>query len=384
MSSQSDIDVSTLGEIREFKLLADERMAPDVLQIFQNPHRGAAIRSNLQAWQRWALQPRAMVPLKSCDTSTTVLGEPVDAPILVAPFALQGFACDEGDVATAEASRDSGTLMAVSMTAVRTPEEIAATGARFWMQLDWIQDRGRLKEIVEMAVQAGAKAICLTVDMPVFPWWTPAMREALNRMELESTRFIDAGRETSAFLGTAWAGNADPSATGLGLATHEFVRTPGWEELEWLGSLSPLPLIVKGVLNAEDAKRAVGYGASAVVVSNHGGDGLEQSLGTAEVLPDVVKAVGDQVEVLVDGGIRSGADVLRALALGAGGVLVGRTAYWGLTVGGAAGVSRVLTLLQEELQTLMGYVGAESLADIHAGSIVERSYVDPSFVPDWA
>ncbi len=367
----TEIELGQLSEVLDFKALAEPRMPDDVRTIVQNAGTGKALAASEAAWERWALRPRALVDVSSCDTSTTVLGREVEFPLLVAPFTCQSICCEEGELATARASRDAGTAMVLSMGATHPPEEIGPLADGFWMQLNWAHDKGLIEDVVARAAAAGAGAICLTIDLPVFPWWPNSMIEALGRLDLSS--FVDQGGTR-----TIWDGFDGPDTTdrrGLREASRNVVT---WDDLAWLRGLSSLPLVLKGVMTGEDARRAVEHGADAVLVSNHGGHALDQSLATADVLAEVVAAVDGRVEVFVDGGVRSAADVVRALALGARAVLVGRPVLWGLTVAGYDGASRVLELFREELEVLMAMVGARNLAEIDSSTIALR---EPSLRP---
>jgi len=366
------IDVTELSEITEFQQLAEARM-PDAVRInVQCEDTGNALRANVDAWGRWGLRPRVLVDVAGCDTATTVLGQPVAMPVLIAPFTCSALCHADGELASARASASAGTIMTLSMGATRSPEDIGQAVDRFWMHLGATPDRGLMAEVVQRAAAAGATALCLTVDLPVFPWWPKVMIDGLAALELNS--FVVGDTRTlwdkSAARGAGADNGGDSGRVPRSLKAYRNSFT--WADLEWLRELSPLPLVLKGIQSGEDARRAVEHGAAGVVVSNHGGHALDQALATADTLPEVVAAVADRIEVLVDGGIRSGADVLRALALGARAVMIGRPALWGLTLGGAEGVSRVLSLLREELEILMAMCGAQRVTEIERPMITPR------------
>lgn len=349
-------NVAELFGLEEFELLAVAQMPDAVRVLIQGgAGDGQIVQANVDAWKRWSVRQRALVDVVSCDTSTTVLGEHLSVPIMIAPSGMHGLVHPDGEVATAQAATKAGVLMVLSMAASRTPEEVGAEASSFWMQMYWGQDRGLVKEVVERAQAAGASALCLTVDLPVKPFLNAEMRRAQAALKNEPTPLMPRQFHGGDRLG--W--NHDPRLT--------------WSDLEWLASLSPLPIVLKGITNGADARHAIDAGARGIIVSNHGGRSLAHGVTTAAVLPEVVEEADGQIEVLVDGGIRSGADVLRAVALGARSVLVGRPPLWGLKLGGAAGAARVIELLREELEITMAMAGASTLADIGPGMLAPPS-----------
>ena len=310
------------------------------------------LRDNLAAWTRLRLRPRILRGAADPGTGVSVLGTPLAAPIMVAPSARHSLIHPEGERATARGTAAAGSLMVVSTFATTSLEDVAAAaeGAPLWFQLYITRDRGWTAELVARAAAAGYRAICLTADLPVAGLRARAMKNPF--VPPPEATFANAGPAASAV--TAWqievGGGFDP---GLSI-----------KDLEWLRSITSLPLVVKGVLRADDAVRCADAGAAGVVVSNHGGRQLDTAIATAVALPEVVGAVGDRIEVYVDGGIRRGNDVLKALALGARAVLVGRPPLWGLATGGAIGVTGVLELLRSELVRSMSLCGARSLDEL--------------------
>jgi 4-hydroxymandelate oxidase len=350
------MEMTEVVELLELERLAVAGM-PDAVRVVAENGTGVG---NQAAWDRWALRPRALQDVGAIATSTTVLGQRIEVPVVVAPFALQALCHPEGEVATSRGSAGAGTIMTLSLATTRAPEEMEPGPSGFWMNLQFLTDRGLMEEVVQRAAAAGATAICLTVDLPVAPWWPAAMRQALVSIQLEWTACFFGRRAEHAGQRPNWDHRViDASAT--------------WSDLEWLRGVSPLPVILKGIMTVEDARLAVDHGAAAVVVSNHGGHALVQSLPTADVLPEIAEAIDGRIEVLVDGGIRSGAHVLCALALGARAVLVGRPALWGLSVDGADGIRRVLELLRDELAVVMALTGTRSVGDIDRTRIARRS-----------
>lgn len=345
-----------LYSLDEFEALAETRMPEAVRTLVQGGSgSGAAIRRNREAWDQWFVRPRALVDVSSLDIATTVLGQSLSFPCLIAPSGLHSLLHPDAESATARAARDADTIMVLSSGSSRTIEELVPEQARHWMQIYWGQDRAFVKDLVQLAASAGFLAIALTTDMPVRPWTHREMRAALDEI----------GAVKSAYL--------PPRNLHLQAAApwqHDARLT--WNDLAWLRSVSPLPIVLKGIMTGEDARLATEHGAAAVVVSNHGGRTLDAAPATATVLPEVVEAADGRIEVLVDGGIRSGADVFKALALGARAVLIGRPVLWGLAVGGAGGVSRVLHILRSEFESAMAMAGCTSAAKVNRSAVLRR------------
>jgi 4-hydroxymandelate oxidase len=319
------------------------------------------LADNVAAWQRLRLRPRVLRDVSVVDTTTTVLGTPVRMPVLVAPTAYQRLAHDEGEPANARGTEAAGSLLIVSTLATVTLEDVAAAApdAPRWMQIYLQRDQGASAELVARAVAAGYRALVLTADLPV----------AGRRRRDERNSFTLPPGMAMANLGTA-----HPEVVGGStLAAHvsrDLLARLTFADVSWLAGLSPLPVLVKGVLRGDDAAECVRSGAAGVVVSNHGGRQLDGAIATADALPDVLDAVGGQVEVYVDGGVRRGTDVVRALALGARAVLIGRPVIWGLATGGAAGVQAVLDGFHAELVRAMALCGAASIADLDRSLVV--------------
>ncbi len=305
------------------------------------------LRANAAAFAGWQLRPRVLVDVDEVSTATTVLGTEVEFPLLVAPTAFQRLADPEGELAMARATASAGTVMTLSTLSSVTPGELAAAapGAPQWFQLYWSRDRGFTQELVASAAEAGHRALLLTVDFAV-----------AGRRERDAR--------------AAFALPVDLPLPNIPVSLHreDFHRALGtivdasltWRDLEWLRSCSPLPLVVKGILTSEDALLAAEHGAEGVVVSNHGGRQLDGVPATLDVLPEVVDEVGDQIEVLFDGGIRRGTDVLKALALGARAAMSGRAVLWGLASGGEEGAAAVLALIRNEIEVGLKLLGCSS------------------------
>jgi isopentenyl diphosphate isomerase/L-lactate dehydrogenase-like FMN-dependent dehydrogenase len=311
------------------------------------------LRENVVAWRDWRLRPRQLTGVEASSTAAEVLGGPVDAPILVAPVAYQRLLDPEGEEAMARAAAAAGTVMCLSTLATTKPADVAAAapGGRRWFQLYPFRDAAITRALMEEAVAAGFEAVVVTVDLP-----PGGNREADRRTGFAIPGEIEIP-SVAAALGT--------SRTVTVEETFELMtRALTWEDLGGIAAAAGVPLMVKGLLTAEDAALAVEHGAAGVVVSNHGGRQLDRAVATAEALPEIVEAVAGRATVLVDGGIRRGVDVAIALALGADAVLVGRAAAWGLAAGGAAGAEWVLRTLAAELELTLGLLGLASPAEL--------------------
>ena len=305
------------------------------------------LRDNVEAFGRLRLRPRVLVDVAGATTATTVLGRELSFPVLVAPMAYQRAAHPDGEAGMARAAAAAGTVMCLSTFSTTTPEDVAATGAPLWYQLYVPKDDGRARELVERARDNGFEALVITVDMP----------GASGRRERD--------------LRSGWRLPPELLVDSVGqsaLQPHEFVDllspSLSWRDVEHLASIASLPVLLKGILTAEDARLACEHGAAGVIVSNHGGRQLDGVPASLDVLPEVVDAVDGRVEVLMDGGIRRGTDVVKALALGARAVLAGRGVLWGLVVDGEAGAQRVLELLRDEVALALKLAGCPSPADV--------------------
>jgi isopentenyl diphosphate isomerase/L-lactate dehydrogenase-like FMN-dependent dehydrogenase len=304
------------------------------------------LRDNVEAYRRLVLRPRMLVDVETCTTATSVLGQEVSMPLLVAPVAFQRMAHPDGEVGMARAARDAGTIMCLSTLATSSPAEIAEVGGPRWFQLYVFRDEGVTRELIAQARAGGFGALVLTIDAPVRG----------NRERDARTAFAIPSDIHIASLGR---GGITPKQV------FEMVSASlTWRDLERIAAEAGMPLLVKGVLTAEDAHLACEHGAAGIVVSNHGGRQLDGVNATIDALPEVVEAVGGRVEVLVDGGIRRGSDVVKALALGARAALAGRAVLWGLAVGGEEGARHVLELLRAEILNALQLVGVASPVDV--------------------
>jgi isopentenyl diphosphate isomerase/L-lactate dehydrogenase-like FMN-dependent dehydrogenase len=332
--------------VRDYQRLAEESLAAGVYGYIAG---GAGdewtLRENVAAFNRWILRPRFLVDVETVSTSTTVLGSDVSMPLLVAPTAYQRLAHPDGELGVARACAAAGTVFCHSTLSSVRPAEVAVAvpDATCWFQLYLSKDREFAKALLDEVAASRYQAVVLTVDLPQAGRRERDIRTAftippdlpLPCISLEFDRPVDPG-------------------TGLGAVTDKALT---WRDLEWLRSVTHLPLVVKGILTAEDAELACDHGASGVVVSNHGGRQLDGVSASLDALTEVVEIVDGRAEVFLDGGIRRGADVLKALALGAQATLAGRAALYALGARGEAGVRHVLELLKAEIELGLSLLG---------------------------
>ena len=349
-------------QLEDFEAAARDRLPQMVFDYYAG---GAGdewtLRENRFSFDRWVLRPRVLVDVSDVDLRTSVLGQEVAFPILLAPAALQKMAHPDGELASARAAAKLGLPIVLSTVSTFSIEEVAETGAARWFQLYVLKDRGLTAEMVARAHKAGYGALVLTVDTPLLG---RRLRDERNGFNLPPG------------IGLAnLQGMGLPDSSGSGLFSYFLDRhDPGltWDDVAWLRSLSPMPVVLKGVLTAEDTLLAVGAGAGGVIVSNHGGRQLDGVTAALDALPEVVEAAAGRIEVLMDGGVRRGTDILKALALGARAVLIARPYLWGLAVDGEAGVRLVLEMLRDELHLAMALAGKTSVDQI------DRSLVSPT------
>ncbi len=349
-----------LVNVFDYEAAAAARLAEGPLGYFAG---GAGdevtLRENVAAYGRWVLRPRVLIDVADCTTRTTVLGREISMPVLVAPVAFQRLADPEGEVATARAARDAGTIMCLSTIATASPAEVAATGAARWFQLYAMRDHALTTELIEQARASGYAALVLTVDAPV-----PGRRERDQRTAVTIPPELKV-----ASLGR---GDLTP-ADVLRLVSPSLT----WSDVDRIAAEAGLPLLLKGIQTAEDARLACEHGVAGIVVSNHGGRQLDGVSATIELLPEIAAAVDGRLELLHDGGIRRGTDVVKALALGARAVLVGRPALWGLAVGGEAGVRSVLELFAAEVLNALQLLGCRSPEDVTPAHVARRPFAEP-------
>jgi isopentenyl diphosphate isomerase/L-lactate dehydrogenase-like FMN-dependent dehydrogenase len=312
-----------------------------------------SLADNIEAWRRWRLRPRLLSGRDEVTTAATVLGGPVAAPILVAPVAYQRLAHPDGEPAMARAAAAAGTVMCLSTLATATPTEVAAAApdGRRWFQLYPFRDAGVTRALTDEALAAGFEAIVLTADLP----------PGGNRERDLRSGFRIPAEVRIPSVAAALGGSRTVSVE----ETFELMdRAFGWEDAGDLAAATGVPLLVKGILTAEDAELALAHGAAGIVVSNHGGRQLERAIAPGDALAEIVDAVAGCATVIADSGVRRGVDVAIALALGADAVLVGRPVLWGLAAAGEAGAARVLELLGAELELALALCGCAAPADL--------------------
>jgi isopentenyl diphosphate isomerase/L-lactate dehydrogenase-like FMN-dependent dehydrogenase len=341
-------------EIDDLERRAREVLDPGVYDYYAG---GAGdeitLAENAAAWSAVRLRPHVLRDVSAVSTSIDLLGTELALPVLVPPLGYQRLAHDRGEVAMAEGAAAAGSLVCVSTMATMSMEEVAeATEGPKWFQLYVHADRDLTKDLILRAKAAGYRAIVFTVDLPVLP---KRKRDVRNAFALPE------GMEL-ANMGIAGGGGPGSSLQTYADASFDPALSPA--DIAWIGEVSGLPVVVKGILRGDDAMLAVDAGAAGVIVSNHGGRQLDTVLPTAVALPEVLDAVAQTVPVLVDGGLRSGTDIMKALAMGASAVLVGRPLLWALAVGGAQGVAELLNQLRDELSRSMALAGATTMADL--------------------
>jgi isopentenyl diphosphate isomerase/L-lactate dehydrogenase-like FMN-dependent dehydrogenase len=314
------------------------------------------LRDNVAAFRRWRLRPRMLVDVSAATIQTTALGTPISMPLIVAPTAFQRMCHPDGEPATARAVAEAGTIMTLSTIATTGPDEInaAAPGAPRWFQLYWFKDEGVTRHLVDAAVENDFRAIVLTIDAP----------GSAGRRE----RDLRTGFTVEVPIPAFEAATGRPSGATPAQVFSLVENCLTWRDLERLRAMSDLPILVKGLLTREDARLAVEAGVDGIVVSNHAGRQLDTVLAGIDALPEVVDEVGDTCEVFVDGGVRRGTDVIKALALGAKAALIGRPVLWGLAANGQEGVADILEIFRREIALglqLLGCAGCHSITRAH-------------------
>jgi 4-hydroxymandelate oxidase len=350
----------------ELERLAQEKLAQPAFDYYiSGANDEITVRENHAAYERIRLAPRMLVDVTKRDTSTTVLGQNISMPIMIAPTAFQRMAHPDGELASTKAAGRAGTIMTLSTLANSSIEDVAAaaTGA-LWFQLYVYKDRQVTASLVKRAEAAGFKAIVLTVDSPLLG---RRERDVKNRFQLPANLSV-------ANLCADGLSELPTDIPDSGLAAYiACLYDTGltWKDVDWLRSITKLPILLKGILRADDARLALEHGANGIIVSNHGGRQLDTAPATISALPAIVEAVGDKAEIYIDGGVRRGTDVMKALALGARAVLVGRPILWGLALDGEEGALYALELLRQELDLAMALAGCPSLAAITRDLIFE-------------
>ena len=353
------VDKNELVNVFDYEAAASEilpKLAYDYYRSGANDE--ITLHENHIAYERIKLKPRVLRDISKRDLTTTILGQTVSMPILVAPTAFHCLAHPEGEVATARAAGKAGTIMMLSTLSTSSIEDVMseATGT-VWFQLYVYKDREATLSLVQRAESAGCTAIALTVDAQV---WGRRERDIRNRFRLPKGLSIKnlspTGKEQFP---------KEQADSGLAAyVTWQFDQTLCWKDVEWLCAKAKVPVLLKGVLHPDDARLAIDHGAAGIIVSNHGARQLDTVPATIEVLPEIVDAVDGKLEVLIDGGIRRGTDVVKAIALGAKAVGVGRPLIWGLAVDGEQGAARILSILRKDFELAMRLCGCTTVEEI--------------------
>lgn len=353
MTPAEKINLQTVLTLNEFEPLGQSCMSPMTLgYIMGGAGDELTLCANCDDWKRIRLAPRVLVDVSQLDLRTEILGQQLGMPIMLAPAAFHRLCHSEGEMATIAGANEGGAAVVLSSFSTVAVEQITAVAQHpVWFQLYFQQDRGLTQEMVRRAEAAGCKALCITVDTPVLG---ARHRESRSQFQLPADFKLP-----NLNLGAI---SHRPHSDGI----YSILLNPSlnWKDIEWLCSITKLPIVLKGVLNPEDAALATGAGVSALIVSNHGARNLDTLPSTAEALPRVVEKLNGKLPVLVDGGIRRGTDVLKALAMGAKAVLIGRPYLYALAYAGAAGVARVLQILRTEFMMAMALTGRTKIDQI--------------------
>jgi 4-hydroxymandelate oxidase len=340
----------------EFEAAAKERLPREEYDYIAG---GAtdelSVERNRRAFEAWALRPRVLRDVSRLDLSTTVLGTKIALPVLIAPCGGHKKAHPDGEFATYRAAASRGTVLTVSANSSSSFEDLArAAEGSLWVQLYPFRDKEMTRDWLKHAQQSGYKAACVTLDSQ----WPPKRERNIrnNYKRIRGVNYPPAAAGAPRPAARAGEGS-DPAAT--------------WDDLKWIKAATDLPVVAKGIMTAEDVEACVTAGVDGVIVSNHGGRHLDNTLATIEVLPEAVAAAKGRIEIFLDGGIRRGADVVKAIALGAKAVFIGRPLFWGLAVDGERGVARVLDILREEIEITMAKCGRQNIASIDSTVVVK-------------
>jgi L-lactate dehydrogenase (cytochrome) len=365
--------------IEDLRLLHKRRVPK---AFFDYADRGSyaeeTLRANREDLQKIKFRQRILVDVSKRDTATTILGEPSTMPLILAPVGLLGMQHGDGEIHACRAAQAAGIPFTQSTMSICSIEDIAAAVQKpFWFQLYVMKDRGFIKELIERAIAAQCSALVLTVDLQVIGQRHADIKNGMSvPPEWSLSKLFDFATKPAWVAGVLRgkrrtfgniAGHVKNTESLDKLSewtASQFDTTLSWKDLDWIRKIWPGKLIIKGILDVEDAEEAAKVGAQAIVVSNHGGRQLDGAPSSIEVLPEIVDSVGSKMEIMFDGGIRSGQDVMRALALGAKSCMIGRAYAYGLGAGGQAGVEKAIDIIRKELLTTMGLCGVNTIAEI--------------------
>lgn len=351
------------------------------------------LRANRLDFSKVVFRPRVLVDVTHRDQSTTILGQPVSSPLIIAPTGLAGMMWPRGEIAAARAATKRGIIYTLSTHAACSIEEVAeSTSGPLWFQLYVLRDRELVKGLIARAKAAGYRALCLTVDVPLLGQRERDLRngatippkitvrnvvDVMQRVNWLRSVLLGPNITFKNFVGAQSGLGSDPVAL-WSFVSKQHDPSITWDDLAWFRSQWQGPMAIKGIMTAEDARRAVSEGVEGIIVSNHGGRQLDSLPSGIEVLPEIADAVGDRAEIILDGGVRRGTDVVKALALGARACMIGRPMLYGLAAGGQAGVERAVEILQTETDRALALLGRPTLADL------DRTAVRPAagYAPD--
>lgn len=358
-----------LVSIDDFEQHAGKVLPKTALDYYKSgAGRQETLLENKRAFQKYKIRPRCLRNVSQRDLSTTILGEKISMPIGISPSAMQRMAHPEGECANVRAVQAMGTIFILSTISTTSIEDVARAAPRAtkWFQLYIYKDREITKSLVRRAEAAGFKALVLTVDAPMF---------GLRLDDVRNQFSLPPHLKMANFDGDAVSKVVGKDGSGINQYVNAlFDASIQWKDIEWLKGITRLPIVVKGIMTAEDAVIAADAGVAAIMVSNHGARQVDGTAATIEALPEIVKAVGNRVEVYLDGGIRDGTDVFKALALGAKMVFMGRPAIWGLAHSGEEGVKRILSIIRNEFDLALGICGCANIKDIEPNMVVHESF----------
>ncbi|MED6219412.1 hypothetical protein PIB30_035628 [Stylosanthes scabra] len=360
-----------ITNVNEYEEIAKQKLPKMVYDFYASGAEDQwTLKENRDAFSRILLRPRILIDVSKVDMTTSVLGFKISMPIMIAPTGMQKMAHPQGECAIARAASAASTIMTLSIVSNYSYDEVASTGPgiRFF-QLYIFKDRNLVTQLVRRAERAGFKAVVLTVDRPFIGRREADIKNGFRlppNMTLKNFERLDFGEQTKA-------------GSSISQARRQFDASLNWKDVKWLQTITSLPILLKGILTAEDARIAVQAGVAGIIVSNHGARQLDYVPASIMVLEEIVKAVEGRIPVFVDGGIRRGTDVYKALALGASAVFIGRAAVFSLAAEGESGVRKVLKMLRDELQLTMALSGSPSLKHITRSHIFTHS--DRTTVP---